>query len=126
MKTGMMKAGNHHPTQQWSPLDLILLRCNLDAGRFRLQNRLDEVLESGETVTDSQRKNTEDLIETLASAMICLHDLESDRNIANHNSLLERASHTRTMLRLEEAEKQIAKLTQEGENLRTSLAKFMR
>ena len=53
-------------------------------------------------------------------------DLEGERNIANHTSLLERIAHTKTMLRLEEAEKQIDKLKQEGEHLRISLAKFMR
>ena len=115
-----------HPTQKWNPLELILIRCNLDAGRLRLENRLNEMLESGETVTDSQRKYTEELMETLSSAMIALQDLEGERNIANHTSLLERIAHTKTMLRLEEAEKQIDKLKQEGENLRISLAKFMR
>jgi len=126
MKTEGMKVGSMHPTQKWNPLELILIRCNLDAGRFRLENRLNEMLESGETVTDSQRKYTEELMETLSSAMIALQDLEGERNIANHTSLLERIAHTKTMLRLEEAEKQIDKLKQEGEHLRISLAKFMR
>tara|TARA_R100000654_G_scaffold74640_1_gene109544 strand:- start:3773 stop:4150 length:378 start_codon:yes stop_codon:yes gene_type:complete len=121
-----MKVGRTHQTQEWSPLDLILLRCNLDAGRFRLENRLEEVKQSGETVDDSQLKNTQDLIETLTQAMICLHDLESQRNIANHNSMIERASHIKTMLRLEESQEKIQKLQTEGENLRTSLQRFMR
>jgi len=121
-----MKVGRTHQTQEWSPLDLILLRCNLDAGRFRLENRLEEVKQSGETVDDSQLKNTQDLIETLTQAMICLHDLESQRNIANHNSMIERASHIKTMLRLEESQEKIQKLQTEGEHLRTSLQRFMR
>jgi len=121
-----MKVGRTHQTQEWSPLDLILMRSNLDAGRFRLENRLEEVRQSGQTVSDSQLKNTQDLIETLTQAMICLHDLESQRNIANHNSMIERASHIKTMLRLEESQEKIQKLKTEGEHLRTSLQRFMR
>ena len=121
-----MKVGRTHQTQEWSPLDLIMIRCNLDAGRFRLENRLEEVKQSGETVDDSQLRNTQELIETLTQAMLCLHDLESQRNIANHNSMIERASHIKTMLKLEKSEEKVKQLQTEGEHLRTSLQRLMR
>ena len=126
MSSGGLKVGSYHPTHKWSPLDLILIRSRLDVGIIRLENAIRQMEETCQEIDESQRKNTEELIETLRHAMISLQDIEGERNIANHNSLQEKIAHSKTMSALQDAEVKIQKLKQEGEHLRDSLAKFMR
>ena len=121
-----LKVGDYHPTQKWNPLQLILIRSRCQVGIFRCENALQDRTDRGVSTPPETLKNTEELIETLQRAMIALQDLEGERNISNHNSILERVAHTKTMVQLEESQKQVQKLTQEGESLRSSLAKFMR
>ena len=126
MSSRSLKVGDYHPTQKWNPLELILIRSKCDVGIIRLENAIQDLEDSGQQIKDSQRKNTEELIETLHSAMIALQDLEGERNICNHNSILERVAHTKTMIQRDECQKEIEKLKTEGESLRSSIAKFMR
>ena len=118
--------GQYTPTSEWSGLQLIYIRNNCWSGVIRIENALEEAVKSGTEIPTSQRKNTEELIETLRGAMYALQDLESEKNICNHNSILERTAHTITQIKLQEAEKQNNKLRTEGDNLRRSLSKFMR
>ena len=125
MSSRSLKVGDYHPTQKWNPLELIYIRSKCDVGIIRLENAIQDLEESGQQIKDSQRKNTTELIETLRSAMIALQDLEGERNICNHNSILERVAHTKTMLELEQCHQHIEKLTREGDSLRSSISKFM-
>ena len=126
MSSNSLKVGDYHPTQKWNPLDLILIRSKCDVGIIRCENALQQNTDRGVFTPPETLKNTEELIETLHHAMVALQDLEGERNIANQNSILERVAHTKTMIQLQESQKQVQKLTQEGESLRSSLAKFMR
>ena len=128
MKTNnrSLKVGDFHPTHQWNPLDLIYIRSQCHVGMIRLENAVSALEDSGQEINNSQRKHTEELIETLHHAMIALQDLEGERNICNHNSILERVAHTKKMIQRDECQKEIEKLKTEGESLRSSIAKFMR
>ena len=90
-----------------------------------MENALERHDEENIEVDPSVRKNTAVLIDTLRSSMIALGDLESERNIATHNAMTEKASHARTIGKLDEANKRIQQLTVEGERLRASIEKLM-
>jgi phosphoribosylformylglycinamidine synthase PurS subunit len=57
--------------------------------------------------------------------MIALGDLESERNIATHNAMTEKASHARTIGQLDEANKTIQQLTLDGTRLRAAVSSNM-
>ena len=106
---------------EWTPLGLILLRTELEAGAVRMELALEQKTDAPESV----RKNTEDLVETLREAVLALHDLETQRNIANHNSVMEKAAHARTVATLEAVEERSKQLQTEGERLRAAVADLM-
>ena len=106
---------------EWTPLGLILLRTQLEAGAVRMELALEQKNDAPESV----RKNTEDLVETLREAVLALHDLETQRNIANHNSVMEKAAHARTVATLEAVEERSKQLQTEGERLRAAVADLM-
>ena len=114
-----------NPVGNWSPLDLIVLRNDCHMGMCRMENALDRYDEKNMEVDPSVRKNTAVLIDTLRSAMIALGDLESERNIAIHNAMTEKASHARTIGQLDEANKTVQQLTIEGERMRAAIEKLM-
>ena len=115
-----------NPVGQWSPLDLIVLRNDCHAGMCRVENALAEHDERNIEVEPSVRKNTAVLVDTLRSSMIALGDLESERNIATHNAMTEKASHARTIGQLDEANKTIQQLTLDGTRLRAAIEKLMK
>ena len=119
------KVRTYNPVVVWSALDLITLRSDCHAGMCRMENALDKHDAENIVVDPAVRKNTAVLINTLRSAMIALGDLESERNIATHNAMAEKASHARTIGQLDEANKHIQQLTVEGERLRASIEKLM-
>jgi hypothetical protein len=90
-----------------------------------MENALDRYDEKNIEVDPSVRKNTAVLIDTLRSAMIALGDLESERNIAIHDAMTEKASHARTIGQLDEANKTVQQLTIEGERMRAAIEKLM-
>lgn len=114
-----------NPVGNWSPLDLIVLRNDCHAGMCRVENALAEHDEKNIEVDPSVRKNTAVLVDTLRSAMIALGDLESERNIAIHNAMTEKASHARTIGQLDVANKTVQQLTIEGERMRAAIEKLM-
>ena len=119
------KVRQYNPVMVWKPLDLIVLRNDCHVGMCRLENALAEHDQKNIEVEPSVRKNTAVTIDTLRSSMIALGDLESERNIATHNAMTEKASHARTIGQLDEANKRIQQLTVEGERLRASIEKLM-
>ena len=119
------KVRQYNPVMVWKPLDLIVLRNDCHVGMCRLENALAEHDQRNIEVEPSVRKNTAVTIDTLRSAMIALGDLESERNIATHNAMVEKSAHARTIGELDEANKRIQQLTIEGERLRASIEKLM-
>lgn len=115
-----------NPSLKWSPLDLIVLRNDCGSSIVRMQNAIDYVDDNKIPIKDSVRENTVESIDTLRMSMIALADLESERNIANHNAMIEKASHARTIGQLDEANKVIQKLNLDGSRLRASIEKFMK
>ena len=107
----------------WSPLDLILLRTELEADAVRMENAL---VESAVAEDDPRRKYTEEAIGRLRLAIICLSDIETERNIATHNAATEKAAHCKTLLSLDKAAEEVKQLKTEGVNLRDSLDRIMR
>jgi len=117
--------GRYNPNgkfNEWTPLGLILLRTQLEAGAGRMELALEQKTDAPESV----RKNTEELVETLREAVLALHDLETQRNIANHNSVLEKAAHARTAAELDSTKERSTQLHNEGERLRAAVADLMR
>ena len=117
--------GRYNPNgkfNEWTPLGLILLRTQLEAGAVRMELALEQKTDAPESV----RKNTEELVETLREAVLALHDLETQRNIANHNSVLEKAAHARTAAELDSTKERSTHLHNEGERLRAAVADLMR
>jgi hypothetical protein len=125
MRNDKPKVRPFNPVGTWSPLDLIILRNDCHAGMVRVENALDEYNQKNTPIPESVRKNTTVLIDTLRSAMIALQDLESERNIATHNAMTEKASHARTIGQLDEANKTIQQLTLDGSRLRAAIEKLM-
>ena len=119
------KVRTFNPVVVWSALDLLILRNDCHAGMCRLENALAEHDQRNIEVEPSVRKNTAVTIDTLRSSMIALGDLESERNIATHNAMTEKAAHARTIGQLDAANKRIQQLTVEGERLRASIEKLM-
>ena len=107
---------------EWTPLGLILLRTELEAGAVRMELALEQNTDAPESV----RKNTEELVETLREAVLALHDMETQRDVANHNSMLEKAAHARTAATLDAVKTRSEELTIEGERLRAAVADLMR
>ena len=126
MRNEKPKVRPFNPVGNWSPLDLIILRNDCHAAMFRIQNALDDHDERNVPIKDSTRQNTVESIDTLRSAMIALADLESERNIATHNAMTEKASHARTIGQLDEANKTIQQLTLDGTRLRAAIEKLMK
>ena len=117
--------GRYNPDgkfNEWTPLGLILLRSQLEAGAVRMELALEQKTDAPESV----RKNTEELVETLREAVLALHDLETQRNVANHNSVMEKAAHARTAATLEAVKTRSEQLSTEGERLRAAVADLMR
>ena len=107
----------------WSPLDLLLLRVELEADVVRMENALEQ---SDVAEDDPRRKYTAEAIERLRLAVICLSDIETERNIATHNAATEKAAHCKTLLSLDKAAEEVQQLKSEGVNLRDSLDRIMR
>ena len=115
-----------NPSLTWSPLDLIVLRNDCGVSIVRMQNAIDHVDDNKIPIKDSVRGNTIESIDTLRMSMIALADLESERNIANHNAMIEKSSHARTIGQLDEANKIIQQLNLDGSRLRASIEKLMK
>ena len=107
---------------EWTPLGLILIRTELEAGAVRMELALEQNSDAPELV----RKNTEDLVGTLREAVLALHDMETQRNIANHNSVMEKTAHARTMASLEAVKERSKELQTEGDKLRAAVNDLMR
>ena len=107
---------------EWTPLGLILIRTELEAGAVRMEL----ALEQNEDAPESVRKTTEDLVETLREAVLALHDMETQRNIANNNSVMEKTAHARTMASLEALKERSKQLQTEGDKLRAAVNDLMR
>jgi len=120
-----MKPSPFQPLVHYSSLDLITIRTECHAGIYRLERALEIAIEENSLKDDSVRKNTTDLINTLQHAMIALHTLESERNIATHNASLEKTAHARTIGQLDEANNIIRNLKIEGETMRRNIEKLM-
>lgn len=126
MRNEKPKRRPFNPVRNWSPMDLISLRQDCHAAMFRIENALDDHEQRNIPIQDSTRQNTVEAINTLSSAMIALGDLESERNIATHNAMTEKASHARTIGQLDEANKTIQQLTLDGTRLRAAIEKLMK
>ena len=82
-------------------------------------------LEQNEDAAESVRKTTEDLVVTLREAVLALHDMETQRNIANNNSVMEKTAHARTMASLEALKERSKQLQTEGDKLRAAVNDLM-
>lgn len=107
-------------TRHWNDLECMAFRADCFAHTVRLDRAMDDAERAGQ-LDDERRKYTTELVRTLNVAAVITSDLEMERNISNHNATAEKASHARTMLRLQELEKRVDELQRANETLKRSI-----
>ena len=115
--------GRYNPDgkfNEWTPLGLILLRTELEAGAVRMSWRWNK------TPTRPRRSvKTRRSWWRHCAAVLALHDMETQRDRANHNSILEKVAHARTVATLEAVEERSKQLQPKANGYEAAVADLM-